>query len=105
MQFLRLIMIGLGLLAAGTAAAQDQTSPAAPPGMTQQQFDALVDAISKSVAARLAAEGMTAAAPGPAAPPSQASKTKPGKAPDKALIIKTPLQDAPDPVATFLRDS
>ncbi|MBV8412290.1 MAG: mechanosensitive ion channel family protein [Alphaproteobacteria bacterium] len=107
MYHLRVIIAALGLLVAGSAAAQDQSPAALPPGMSQQQFDALVDAISKSVTERLKAEGVTAAPASspPAAPATPPSKsTKPAKAPDKPLIIKTPIQDKPDPVAVFLED-
>jgi small-conductance mechanosensitive channel len=106
MNHLRSIIIVLSLLLAGGALAQDNSQPVPPPGMTQQQFDALVDAISKSVAERLKAEGVMAAPPAAQnAPASQTSKGKPGKAPDKPLVIKKPIENTPDPVATFLEDS
>jgi small-conductance mechanosensitive channel len=106
MNHLRIVIAMLGLLVAGGAFAQDKNQPTLPPGMTQQQFDALVDAISQSVADRLKAEGVTAVPPAAqTAPASQSAKGKPGKAPDKPLIIKRPIENTPDPVATFLEDS
>jgi small-conductance mechanosensitive channel len=58
------VAVGAGRLAA-------QPAPAPPPGMTQQQFDALVEAISAAVARKLAEQG---ALPPPAPKPSAAPK-------------------------------
>ena len=99
MRHLRLVIAVLGLLMAGMATAQDQPATAPPAGMSQQQFDALVDAISKAVADKLKAEGVAAAPPASGAQPAKSKSTKP---PDKPLIITTPLRDRADPVASFL---
>jgi small-conductance mechanosensitive channel len=48
---------------------------APPPGMTQQQFDALVDAISKSVAEKLKSDAKPASAPAQARPASSIAKS------------------------------
>jgi moderate conductance mechanosensitive channel len=94
---IRSVLLALGLLGAGTlgvvlagpcvwtAMAEEAASPAPqrpvaapadlPPGFTQQQFDALVDAISRSVATRLRQEqeqAAKAAKTPPAAPPATA---------------------------------
>ena len=106
---LRLVTVMLcGLLLAQPVLAQT-TPPAAPPaGLSQQQFDSLVDAISRSVADKLKAEGAAApaAAPAPAqAPaPADASKAKSSKAPPpKAAVIVKPIEEVSDPFAYFFR--
>ncbi len=61
-----LIVGNIGGLSAQTSSAQTSSTQAPstmPPGMTQAQFDALVDAISKSVVEKLKGEGTTATAP------------------------------------------
>jgi len=78
-------------LSLGAAASRAQTAPAPPPGMTQQQFDALVDAIAKSVAEKLKAEA-------PAAKP--AGKGAPAPKPE---IVRTPIKEGPGPFAVFLQ--
>lgn len=84
----------------GTRALYAQPANTPPAGMTQQQFDALVDAISKSVADKLKAEG------GPDTTPDPASKAKPGKgAPaPQARIIRTPPRQGPGEFAVFLQN-
>jgi small-conductance mechanosensitive channel len=81
----RLLAVVLSL-ALGAGALQAQTT--VPPGMTQQQFDAMVDAISKSVAEKLKAD---------------APKPKSGKDAPKAEIVRTPLKEGPGEVAIFLQ--
>ncbi len=105
---IRLLLV-LSLVALMGGAARAQTAaPDVPPGMTQEQFDALVDAISTSVTEKLKAEGTlappapapaTAAAPAPSKP---AASGKGGKAPPGPKIIVTPPKEGPDPFAVFL---
>ncbi|MFO1159847.1 MAG: mechanosensitive ion channel [Reyranellaceae bacterium] len=96
-----LIAVLIALLG-GPAGAQ---TPAAPPaGMTQQQFDALVDAISNSVTEKLKAEGAVA-------PPAVAAPAKPAAADSKGAkgakpapgpkIVKMPPKEGPDGFAVF----
>jgi moderate conductance mechanosensitive channel len=59
---------------------------APPPGMTQQQFDALVDAISKSVAEKLKSEAKPAAAPAQPHPASSIAKSFSG-GPDSFSLL------------------
>ncbi|WP_178131138.1 mechanosensitive ion channel family protein [Reyranella sp. CPCC 100927] len=62
---MRSLVLALGLLvsmATGTMA--QPVPPAPPPGMTQQQFDALVDAISGAVVKKLTEQGTIARKPG-----------------------------------------
>jgi moderate conductance mechanosensitive channel len=91
--------------AAGAGAQTAATSPATPPaGMTQDQFNSLVDAISNSVTEKLKAEGTHAA---PAAPPaathaeSSSSKSK-GKGVPPPSIVRTPIPEGPGPFAIFI---
>ena len=72
MSALRSIALAISLLLAGVVAVHAQAPAAAPSGMTQQQFDSLVDAISKSVAEKLKADGI-AAPPKTAKPAAAAS--------------------------------
>ena len=106
MPALRSIVLALGLLCASLAPAVAQAPVAAPPGMTQEQFNALVDAISNSVTEKLKAEGVPAAAaptatPAPAAAPAPASKSS--KAPPPPKIIKVPVKEGPDEFAIFFQ--
>ena len=73
MAWIRRLLIACMLVAcAGTAWAQQPASPAGiPAGMTREQFDALVEAISKSVAERIkAAPAADAAKPAAAGAPA-----------------------------------
>ena len=70
MTTLRLIALAIILLVGNIVAVYGQTPSPLPPGMTQDQFDAMVDAISKSVVVKLKSEGVPAT-PVPAAAPSQ----------------------------------
>jgi small-conductance mechanosensitive channel len=83
--------MAMSLLLASTITLQAQAPAAAPPGMTQQQFDALVDAISKSVTERLKAEGIGAA---PAAAPRKAAAAAP-------KVVKVAVNEGPDEFAVF----
>ena len=86
------------LLVVGAAELHAQTPAAPPAGMTQEQFDALVDAISKSVAEKLKADGVQE-------PAAAAAKPKSGKgAPAaKAEIVKIPPKEGPGEFAIFLQ--
>jgi len=104
--FRMLLLAALVALLGGTAHAQ--STPTAPPaGMTQQQFDSLVDAISNSVTEKLKAEG--AAAPAAAAPASPAAKpaasdgkgSKSSKPAPGPKIVKMPPKEGPDGFAVF----
>ncbi len=81
------IIFAVLLLSAGLVQAQ---APVAPPhGMTQEQFDSLVDAISNAVTEKLKAEGVPAAPARAAAPAAPAAKPKSAKGPpEPAVIIK-----------------
>src|SRR5437879_8194215 len=85
----------------GAADAGAQTpAPATPPaGMTPEQFNALVDAISNSVTEKLKADGAQAA---PAAPAAAASSKAKGKAVPPPSIVRTALPDGPGPFAVFI---
>ncbi|MDP1749371.1 MAG: hypothetical protein Q8L22_07930, partial [Reyranella sp.] len=67
----------MSLLCASLAPAAAQAPVAVPSGMTQEQFDSLVDAISNSVTEKLRAEGVPAAAPPATAPPGAAPAAAP----------------------------
>ena len=91
-------LLALVLFLAGAAGAGAQTPATPPPGMTQEQFNSLVDAISNSVADKLKAEGANA----PAAAPAAASNSKAkGKAPSPSIVV-TPISTGPGPVAVFI---
>jgi moderate conductance mechanosensitive channel len=70
MNALRLIALAMILLVGAIVAVHGQTPSSLPPGMTQDQFDALVDAIGKAVVVKLKTEGVVPA-PRSAAAPSQ----------------------------------
>ena len=92
-----ILVMSLLVLAAGTSSAQTPVAP--PAGMTQEQFNALVDAISKSVVEKLKVEGV------PAPAPEAAAKPKSGKgapAPKPEIKITTPKQ-GPGEFAIFLQ--
>ena len=97
-------MLALVLLFMGAAGAGAQTPATPPAGMTQDQFNSLVEAISNSVTEKLKAEGAHAA---PAAPPaathaeSSSSKSK-GKGAPAPSIVVTPIATGPGPVAVFI---
>ncbi len=104
MSALRSIVLAACLLCAAVATTSGQAWAQAPnslpPGMTQEQFDALVDAISNSVTEKLKAEGVAAPAAAPAAKP------KSGKAPPAPAVIIKPRppqgEEVPDEFAIFL---
>src|SRR5450755_4148937 len=69
MTALRLIVLVTTLIIGGFAEVHGQTPPVLPPGMTQEQFDAVVDAIGKALVVKLKSEG---ALPASASAPAQA---------------------------------
>jgi small-conductance mechanosensitive channel len=82
-----------------------QAQTALPAGMTQEQFDALVEAIGNSVTEKLKAERAPGAAvPDASAPKSAASDSKGGKAgkpPSAPKIVKMPPKEGPDAFTVF----
>jgi small-conductance mechanosensitive channel len=71
MTALRMIVLATILIVGNIVEVSGQTPPTLPPGMTQAQFDALVDAIGKAVADKLKNEGAIATPrPAPAPPPA-----------------------------------
>ncbi|MEA2800097.1 MAG: moderate conductance mechanosensitive channel, partial [Rhodospirillaceae bacterium] len=97
---LRSIAAAMSVLLASAVTAYAQVPAAPPAGMTQEQFDSLVDAISNSVTEKLKAEGV------PAAPArSQAAQPKAGKgapaATPKPMIVITAIGDEPDAFGLF----
>jgi len=68
MNALRLIMLATLLLVGDVVAVHGQTPSALPPGMTQDQFDAMVDAIGKALVVKLRNEGALPVPVSPAAP-------------------------------------
>ncbi|CAN5717003.1 mechanosensitive ion channel family protein [soil metagenome] len=105
------ITLAFGLLVAPLSASAQM--PATPPaGMTQEQFDSLVEAISNSVTEKLKAEGTQSA---PAAPPASAANAPPASSPaasssskSKAKaapgpsIVRTPISEGPGAFAVFI---
>ena len=65
MTALRLVALAMIFLVGDIVAVHGQTPSTLPPGMTQDQFDAMVDAIGKALVVRLKNEG---ALPAPAPP-------------------------------------
>src|SRR5260370_8516612 len=71
MTALRIIVLAMLLLVGDIVVVYGQAPSALPPGMTQDQFDAMVDAIGKALVVKLRSEGALPA-PVSAAAPSQA---------------------------------
>jgi moderate conductance mechanosensitive channel len=96
MTILRSLLLALALALASATASQAQAPADLPAGMTQEQFDVLVEAISKSVAQKLKAEGI----------PAAAAPAKTGKgaaaAPAHPAAPRVALADRPDEFAIFL---
>jgi len=100
------IAVALLFQGAFVARLEAQTNP--PAGMTQQQFDALVEAISNSVTEKLKAEGAQAA-PAATAPASSAATpaasdskgSKASKPPPGPKIVKMPPKEGPDSFTVF----
>ncbi len=95
----RILSAGLAVLVLLSGVAHAQTPPA---GLSQQQFDALVDAIGNSVTEKLKAEGATAPAPaGAPAAPSTSSSSKSKTKPPPPTAIRTPIPEGPGAFAVF----
>ncbi|MBS0527068.1 MAG: mechanosensitive ion channel family protein [Proteobacteria bacterium] len=94
---LRALVLVLGIIV-GAGELRAQPAPPPPAGMTQQQFDMLVDAISKSVVEKIKAEG------GPATTPDPAAKPKSGKGAPPPQIIRTPPKQGPGEFVVFLQN-
>jgi len=103
--FMRAIGTSILTLVFFSCAVSAQT-PAPPPGMTPEQFNALVDAISNSVTEKLKAEGVhdAPASPPVAAPkaPDPASGSKSKAKPPAPAIVRTGLPEGPGPFAVFI---
>lgn len=103
--FMRAIGATLLVLALSLAAtsARAQTAATPPAGMTTEQFNALVDAISNSVAEKLKAEGtQDAPAKTPAEAPAASSSSKSKAKPPPPSIVRTGLPEGPGPFAIFI---
>ncbi len=92
------LMLALGL----GVPAQGQTSASPPAGLSQQQFDSLVDAISNSVSEKLKAEGTHAPTAAPAAAPAAAESKSKSKAAPPPKIVRVEPKTGPDPFAAFI---
>ena len=99
MATLRSIFLVLALCLGPTLTSHAQAPAPLPPGMTQEQFDALVDAIGKSVTEKLKAEGISAAPVPPA--PSKSGKASTPPIPE-AKPTKVIGAAASDDFAVFL---
>jgi small-conductance mechanosensitive channel len=100
MPFLRAVALAISLLSMATVAPRAQPPAPAPSGMTQEQFDSLVDAISKSVAEKLKADGALVQ---PSTDASAKPKSGKGAAPAKPQIVRTPIEQGPGAFAIFLQ--
>ena len=85
------------VLALGAAELRAQTAAVPPPGMTQEQFDALVDAISNSVAQKLKADGNHDTETGAGKPKGKGAPAA------KAEVVRTPPKQGPGEFAIFLQ--
>jgi small-conductance mechanosensitive channel len=96
------LMLALLLCPAGAGA---QTPAAPPAGMSEEQFNSLVDAISTAVTERLKAAPAPATAPPPGAAPAPAAassgKSK-GKAAPPPAVVRSGLPDGPSAFAAFI---
>jgi hypothetical protein len=70
--------------------------------MTQEQFNALVDAISNSVTEKLKAEGTPAAPATPATPAAPAASSKSKSSKPAPTIVRTPIPEGPGAFAVFI---
>ena len=105
--FIVAVAIAVGLLFQGAVVAPLGAQTPPPANLNQEQFDALVEAISNSVTEKLKAEGALAAPPAaaPAAPAKPAASDskggKAGKPPPGPKIIKMPPKEGPDAFTVF----
>ena len=91
------------MLSASSARRRAQTPAAPPAGLSRQQFDSLVDAISNSVSEKLKAEGAVVPSATPAAPAPAASDSKSkSKAPPPPKIVHVEPKAGPDPFVAFI---
>ncbi|WIM09172.1 mechanosensitive ion channel family protein [Enhydrobacter sp.] len=95
MTMFRSVVLAVLLLIGGMGIGRAQAPETPPAGLTQQQFDALVEAISNSVTEKLKAQGMTASPPAPAAPAPAAKKSGKGNAAAAPKVVRTPLAERP----------
>ncbi len=97
---LRVLVLAFSLIALGTVGAIAQTPATPPAGMTQEQFDSLVEAISKSVAEKLKADAKPAGVFGVAAGGEGRGLFVPHlDEADLLLVGSQGLEDSIDPVA------
>jgi hypothetical protein len=99
---LRTLALALTLALGMGVPAQAQTPASPPAGLSQQQFDSLVDAISNSVSEKLKAEGAPAPAAAPAPAPAAAESKSKSKAPPPPKIVRVEPKTGPDPFAAFI---
>ena len=99
MTVLRSLLLALVLAFAGATIGHAQAPAGPPAGMSQEQFDALVEAISKSVVERLKADGIPATAA-----PAKSGKAAPVAA-AKPATPKVAVADKPDEFAIFLHQA
>lgn len=99
---LRACLVAAVLLLTSISVLEAQTTT----GLTQEQFGALVDAVSDSVVKKLEARGVM---PGPTtSPPSAAKPSQPGRPPKAALssqIVVTHSKDESHALGAFLEDA
>src|SRR5882757_1805453 len=106
MTALRSIALAISLLLTTAVGLHAQSPAALPPGMTQEQFDTLVDSISKSVAEKLKAEGVPAAqTPAPAAKSGKGSAAPKAAAAPKSKPPRIEGEEAPDEFAVFFEQA
>jgi small-conductance mechanosensitive channel len=91
----RAFALAMVMLVPGVSAIRAATPPA---GMTQEQYDSLVDAISNSVVQKLKAEGASAAGPSKPAATGKGAKA----APAGPRVVKLPPKEGPDGFAVFI---
>ena len=104
MNVLRTLALAMALALGMGIPAHAQTPASPPAGLSQQQFDSLVDAISNSVTEKLKAEGAhaPAAAPAPAPAPAAAEPKSKSKAPPPPKIVRVEPKAGHDPFAAFI---
>ena len=103
MNALRSFALALSLILGLTVTVEAQTSTP-PAGLSQQQFDSLVDSISNSVTEKLKAEGVGAPAadPKPAPAPAASDSKSKSKAPPPPKIVHVDPKSGPDPFVAFI---
>ena len=94
---LRALVLIFGIIL-GASELHAQPTPAPPAGMTQEQFDMLVDAISKSVVEKMKAEGGPGATPDP-----KKAKSEKGATPTQVQVGRTPPKQGPSQFALLLQ--